>query len=51
MHLFEVRGRSGDKSGFLDTHVSRPGGDLVSIMIVCVCPKVKEMGSFLASSE
>ena len=27
------------------------GGDLVSIMPVCVCPKVKEMGSFLASSE
>ena len=27
------------------------GGDLVSIMPVCVCPKVKEMGSFLASRE
>ena len=27
------------------------GGDLVSIMLVCVCPKLKEMGSFLASSE
>ena len=27
------------------------GGDLVSIMPVCVCPKVKEMGSFSASSE
>ena len=24
------------------------GGDLVSIMLVCVCPKVKEMGSFSA---
>ena len=28
-----------------------PGGDLVSIMPECVCPKVKEMGSFSASSE
>ena len=28
-----------------------PGGDLVSIMPVRVCPKVKEMGSFSASSE
>ena len=27
------------------------GGDLVSIMTVYVCPKVKEMGSFSASSE
>ena len=27
------------------------GGDLVSIMPVCVCSKVKEMGSFTASSE
>ena len=26
-------------------------GDLVSIMPVCVCPKVKEMGSFSVSSE
>ena len=26
-------------------------GDLVSIMSVCVCPKVKEMGSFSVSSE
>ena len=28
-----------------------PRSDLVSIMPVCVCPKVKEMGSFSASSE
>ena len=27
------------------------GGYLVSIMPVCVCPKVKEMGSFSVSSE
>ena len=27
------------------------GGDLVSNMPVCVCPKVKEMGSFSASRE
>ena len=27
------------------------GGDLVSTMPVCVCPKVKDMGSFSASSE
>ena len=27
------------------------GGDLVSIMPVCVCPKMNEMGSFSASSE
>ena len=27
------------------------GVDLVSIMPVCVCSKVKEMGSFTASSE
>ena len=28
-----------------------PGGNLVSILSVCVCPKVKEMGCFSASSE
>ena len=27
------------------------GGDLVSTMPVCVCPKVKDMGPFSASSE
>ena len=27
------------------------GGNLISIMPGCVCPKVKEMGSFSASSE
>ena len=27
------------------------GGDLVSIMPICVCSKMKEMGSFLATSE
>ena len=27
------------------------GGDLVSTMPVCVCPKLKDMGPFLASSE
>ena len=31
--------------------IDEGGGDLVSIMPVCVCPKVKEMGSFPASSE
>ena len=28
-----------------------PGGDFVSTMPVCVCPKVKDMGPFSASSE
>ena len=28
-----------------------PGGDLVSTMPVCVCPKLKDMGPFSASSE
>ena len=27
------------------------GGDLVSTVPVCVCPKVKDMGPFSASSE
>ena len=31
--------------------VQARGGDLISIMPVCVCPKVKEMGSFSALSE
>ena len=29
----------------------RGGGDLVSIMPIYVCSKVKEMGSFSATSE
>ena len=29
----------------------RGGGDLVSIMPICVCQKVKDMGPFFASSE
>ena len=33
------------------TTTTTPGGDLVSSMPVYVCPKVKEMGSFSASSE
>ena len=27
------------------------GGDLISTMPVCVCPKLKDMGPFSASSE
>ena len=27
------------------------GGDLVSTLPVCVCPKVKDMGPFSASSK
>ena len=34
---------------FIDSNPQ--GGDLVSTMPVCVCPKVKDMGPFLASIE
>ena len=33
------------------SNVPRGGGDLLSIIPVCVCSKVKEMGFFLACSE
>ena len=35
----------------MNGHPGGGGRDLVSTMPVCVCPKVKDMGPFLASSE
>ena len=47
--LTAVRG-IGRRSG-RSVRVGGGGGDLVSTMPVCVCPKVKDMGPFSASSE
>ena len=56
VYVASFLGNNGAPSLSYKTHrekiVIKPqGGDLGSIMPVCLCPKVKEMGSFSASSE